>query len=68
MLGVKDFTTEYAKQLAEIRKDVAQGVALGISSTPTLFINGVRIDGTQMMPAAYLDLAIQLELKRSAGK
>jgi hypothetical protein len=68
MLGVKDFTAEYAKQLAEIRKDVAQGLALNISSTPTLFINGVRIEGTQMMPAAYLDLAIQLELKRSAGK
>jgi len=68
VLGVKDFTSEYAKQLAEIRKDVAQGVALKISSTPTIFINGVRIDGTQqLMPAAYLDLAIQLELKR-AGK
>ena len=67
ILGIKDFTTEYAKQLPEIRKDVIQGVALKINSTPTIFINGVRIDGQQMMPAAYFDLAIQLELKR-AGK
>ena len=68
ILGVKDFTTAYARKLADIRKDVADGVALHISSTPTLFINGVRIDGQQMMPPQYFELAIQLELKKSAGK
>jgi len=70
LLGVKDFDTEYAKQLPEIRKDVAQGAALRIVSTPTIFINGVRIEASQsqpLMPSRYFDLAIQLELKR-AGK
>jgi uncharacterized membrane protein/protein-disulfide isomerase len=66
IVGVKDFDAEYAKQLVEIRKDVAQGTTLRITSTPTIFINGVRIE--QIMPAAYFDLAIQLELKRTAGK
>jgi uncharacterized membrane protein/protein-disulfide isomerase len=63
MLGVKDFDAEYAKQLPEIRKDTTMGGVLQINRTPTLFINGVRIE--QVMPAAYFDLAIQLELKRS---
>jgi len=67
MLGVKDFDAEYAKQLPEIRKDATLGGVLHVESTPTLFINGVRIAAPAMppMPAAYLDLAIQLELKRS---
>jgi protein-disulfide isomerase len=67
ILGVKNFAAEYARLLPEVRKDVEQGVALRIGSTPTYFINGVRLEGPQM-PAAYFDLAIQLELKRSAGK
>jgi len=64
ILGVKDFDAEYARKLPEIRRDVADGGVLRITSTPTFFINGVRLpEGT--IPAAYFELAISLELKRA---
>lgn len=64
ILGVKDFDAEYARKLPDIRRDVADGGVLGINSTPTFFINGVRLpEGT--IPAAYFELAISLELKRA---
>ena len=65
ILDVKDFDGEYAKQLPEIRRDIADGGALRIGSTPTLFINGVRIE--QLMPPQYFEMAIQIELNK-AGK
>ena len=65
ILGVKDFASEYAKQLPEIRRDIADGGALRISSTPTLFINGVRIE--QLMPPQYFEMAIQIELNKAGG-
>ena len=62
ILGVRDFDGEYAKKVADIRRDIADGGALMIKSTPTLFINGVRIEA--LMPAQYFELAIQLELNK----
>jgi len=67
ILGITDFARQYTLKLPGIQKDVADGAALNIGSTPTLFINGVRID-RQLMPANYFELAIQLELNKSAGK
>jgi protein-disulfide isomerase/uncharacterized membrane protein len=66
ILGVTDFDRGYAEKLPAIQKDVADGGALSINSTPTLFINGVRID-KQVMPAAYFERAIQLELNKAMG-
>jgi protein-disulfide isomerase len=65
ILGIKDFAGEYAKKLPDIRRDVADGGALRIQGTPTLFINGVRIE--QPMPAQFFEMAIQIELNK-AGK
>lgn len=65
ILGITDFDRQYEKKLPDIRRDIADGGALRIGSTPTLFINGVRIE--QLMPAQYFELAIQLELSK-AGK
>jgi uncharacterized membrane protein len=67
ILGVTDFAKQYAQKLPGIQKDVADGMALHIQSTPTLFINGVRID-RQLMPASFFELAIQLELNKPDGK
>jgi protein-disulfide isomerase len=64
ILGVKDFDAEYARKLPDIRRDVADGGVLRINSTPTFFINGVRLP-EGMIPAAYFELAISLELKRA---
>lgn len=64
ILGVKDFDAEYARKLPDIRRDVADGGVLRITSTPTFFINGVRLpEGT--IAAPYFELALSLELKRA---
>jgi protein-disulfide isomerase len=66
MLGVKDFAAAYAAKLPGIKKDVADGMALRISSTPTYFINGARASGpdNSMFALHYVELAIQYELKK----
>ncbi len=63
LLGVTDFAREYATRLADIRRDIADGAALSIDTTPTLFINGVRI-ARGLMPAELFELAITLELNK----
>ena len=65
ILGIKDFDQQYQKYLPEIRKDIADGRALSVGGTPTFFINGVRLN--QQMPAPYLDLIIQIEMKKATG-
>jgi protein-disulfide isomerase len=70
VLGVTDFEAEYAKKLPEIRKDVADGGALGVPSTPTFYINGVHAaDGNgNFLPAQYFDLALKLEIAKGTSK
>ena len=61
--------TEQRRRLDEIRADIATGHTIGVVSTPTIFINGVRAadaSGNQL-PAAYAELAVQLELERGGG-
>jgi len=65
ILGISDFDRQYQQQLPAIRRDIADGVALGINGTPTYFMNGVRLPGN--MPPPYFELAIQLELNKAAG-
>jgi protein-disulfide isomerase len=47
---------------AEVRKDVADGQALGLSGTPTFFVNGVMIVGAR--EADVFTRAIDRELER----
>jgi uncharacterized membrane protein/protein-disulfide isomerase len=61
ILGVTDFDREYAQKLPEIRKDIADGGVLNITSTPTYFINGVRLPGG--FPLQSFEMAITLELE-----
>jgi uncharacterized membrane protein/protein-disulfide isomerase len=65
LLGVTDFDREYALKLPEIRRDIADGGALGVGSTPTYFINGVRL--MQMLQPAQFEMAIRLELESQAS-
>ncbi|MFO7302765.1 MAG: vitamin K epoxide reductase family protein [Acidobacteriota bacterium] len=64
ILGVADFDREYARLLPEIRRDIADGGAIGINSTPTYFINGVRIPALQQSAFEY---AIRLELEAAGA-
>jgi hypothetical protein len=51
----------YARELANVRADVALGQRFGVAGTPTLFVDDVRLVGA--LPAATLDgfIARQLE-------
>ena len=65
-LGVTDFEKEYAAKLPEIQRDVADGGALRVISTPTYFVNGVRAETPNgWLPAYYFELAIRLELEKA---
>jgi len=61
--GVADFEAQYPRVLEQVRADVALGRQLGVSSTPTFFVNGVRITGG--LRPQFFDAAIAYELKRA---
>ena len=61
--GVSDFESKYASVLGSVKIDIALGRQLGVKSTPTFFINGVKIEGA--LPPVYFDQAIVYELKRA---
>ena len=63
---IADFEAKYASTLSLVKSDVALGRQLGIKSTPTFFINGVKIEGG--LPPIYFDQAIGIELQRAAAK
>jgi protein-disulfide isomerase len=58
-----DFDARYEKLLEQVKADIAYGKTLGVRSTPTFFVNGVRIEGA--LPAVYFDQAIAYELARA---
>ena len=60
---VTDFDAKYASTIALVKGDVALGRQLAIKSTPTFFINGVKIEGG--LPPQYFEQAIAYELKRA---
>jgi uncharacterized membrane protein/protein-disulfide isomerase len=62
--GVQDFDLQYPRAVGEVRADVGLGRLLGVNSTPTFFINGVRMAAAAPQT---IDLAITYELKK-AGK
>ena len=63
--GVNDFDAQYARVIEEVKADASLGNLLGVNSTPTFFINGRRLPGSLVQPQ-YLDVLIDLELKRAA--
>ena len=61
---ITDFDEQYPKLLPLIRADVQLGTKLGVTGTPTFYMNGVKL---QSVRAAYLDAAIQYFLKKSGA-
>ena len=49
-----------------VKGDVALGRQLGVKSTPTFFINGVKVEGA--LPPQYFDQAIAYELQHASSK
>lgn len=63
---VNDFDAKYAATLEQVKADVAMGRQLGVKSTPTFFINGVKVDGAWQ--PQFFDQAIAYEMKRPEPK
>jgi protein-disulfide isomerase len=63
---VQDFDSRYGATLEAVKADVAYGRQLGVRSTPTFFINGVKLEGA--LPAVYFDQAIAYELAHAGAK
>ena len=62
--GIADFNGSYAETLKEVRADANLGGQLGVTSTPTLFLNGKKLPAGVVDPAG-LDAIIELELQRA---
>jgi protein-disulfide isomerase len=63
---VPNLDARYQIVLEQVKADVAYGRTLDIKSTPTFFINGVKLEGA--LPAVYFDQAIAYELARAGGQ
>jgi protein-disulfide isomerase len=59
-----EYESRYASVAGDIRSEVALGSKLGVNSTPTFFINGVRVPGLR---PAYLDAAIAYLLQKGGA-
>jgi uncharacterized membrane protein/protein-disulfide isomerase len=62
--GVQDLDLQYPRVIKDVKADIDLGHQLGVTGTPTFFINGVRL---VPQSAEVVDLAIAYELKK-AGK
>jgi len=61
---VANFDARHDMVIEQTKADIAYGRQLGVRSTPTFFINGVKVEGA--LPAQYFDQAIAFELARAA--
>jgi len=64
--AIADFDAKYPSTIQSVKSDIALGRQLGVKSTPTFFINGVKIEGG--LPPQYFDQAIAYELQHAAAK
>jgi uncharacterized membrane protein/protein-disulfide isomerase len=62
--GIADFNGGYAKALEEVTADAKLGGLLGVSSTPTFFLNGRKLP-PGVVPPEYIDALITVELQRA---
>jgi uncharacterized membrane protein/protein-disulfide isomerase len=63
---VTDWDAKYAATLELVKADVALGTQLNINSTPTFFINGVKVEG--QWAVQYFDQAIAYELQNAPAQ
>ena len=62
--GITDFDARYPTIIRDVQIDIASGGANRVGSTPTYFINGVRIAG-QLIPPDWFKKAIELEMAKN---
>jgi protein-disulfide isomerase len=66
ILGPIDFDREYAAKLADIKKDIDEADALGLQSTPSVYVNGKHLDDSAPIPE--LGPAVAHELQKARGR
>ena len=59
---VNSFDADYPKTLEAVRADVRLGQQLGVTGTPTFFVNGIRVGSLR---PAYFDAAIAYLLNKT---
>ena len=62
--GIADFDARYADGAPGVKSDTALGASLGVQSTPTFFINGVRIPGG--IAPKVLEYILEYEISKAA--
>jgi len=60
--GITDFDEQYSRVKEQIKVDVGLGGLLGVTGTPTFYINGRK--PTSILAPQYFDVLVQLELQR----
>ena len=63
--AVRDMGVRYAATLARVKEDVELAASLGVNSTPTYFINGVKLG---FMPVQNWERAFRIELEKPTSK
>ena len=61
--GIQDFDAQYPRAVQEVKADASLGAKLGITSTPTFYINGRKLSGQSITPPQYIDYLIELALR-----
>lgn len=64
--GVTDFDARFPTTVELVKGDAMLGKQLGVKSTPTFFVNGVKLEG--MWLPQYFDEAIAFELQHATTK
>ena len=59
---ILDYDAQYARAIQEVKTDIALGSALGVSSTPSFFVNARRLPGGGLA-AHFFDALLDLEVK-----
>jgi uncharacterized membrane protein/protein-disulfide isomerase len=63
---ITDFDAKYPSVVELVKGDASLGKQLGVKSTPTFFINGVKFESA--IQPQYFDQAIAYELRRAANQ
>jgi uncharacterized membrane protein/protein-disulfide isomerase len=63
--GISDFDARYGTVLPAVKSDTALGASLGVQSTPTFFINGVRVAGG--IAPKVLDYILEYEIGKTTA-
>jgi protein-disulfide isomerase len=62
--GINDFDARYEAALQTVRTDAGLGKLLNVNSTPTIYVNGRKVNPS-VLPPAYYDALIDIELKKT---